>query len=129
MAKDWAKPFYNSLRWIKARDSYIAKRMMIDGGMCEVCHKDPGYIVHHITALSEENIDDKDVTLNFNNFQYVCKSCHDEFEGHGAGGHGKAKAICMFDADGQPISLREIDRSGDQVAHDDRYPPLQEPKS
>lgn len=111
MAKDWAKPFYNSSRWIKARDTYISDRIMEDGGLCEVCGKEPGYIVHHIINLTEENVKDHDISLNFNNFQYVCKSCHDEFEGHGAGGHGKAKALCTFDADGQPISLRDIDKS------------------
>ena len=26
---------------------------MIDGGMCEVCRKRPGYIVHHIKNLTE----------------------------------------------------------------------------
>ena len=124
MAKDWARPFYNSLRWIKARDSYIAKRMMIDGGLCEECHKYPGYIVHHKIHLTEDNIHDQEISLNFNNFEYVCKECHDEFEGHGAGGHGKAKTLCSFDASGQPISLREIDRSGDQGAHERGTPPL-----
>lgn len=124
MAKDWAKPFYNSLRWIKARDSYIAKRMMIDGGLCEECHRYPGYIVHHKIHLTEDNIHDQEISLNFNNFEYVCKECHDEFEGHGAGGHGKAKALCNFDASGQPISLREIDRSGDQGVYERGTPPL-----
>jgi len=109
MAKEWAKPFYNSIRWIRARDLYISERMIIDGGLCEECHREPGYIVHHKIQLTEENVNDCDISLNLKNFEYVCKSCHDEFEGHGAGGHGKGKALCRFDADGQPVSLREID--------------------
>jgi hypothetical protein len=62
--------------------------------------------------LTEKNIKNADVTLNEENLMYVCKSCHDSYEGHGAGGHGKAKALCAFDESGNPVSLREIDREG-----------------
>lgn len=124
MAKDWARPFYNSRRWIKARDSYISERMMIDGGLCEECQREPGYIVHHKIQLTEGNVNDQEISLNFSNLEYVCKTCHDEFEGHGSGGHGKAKALCMFDADGQPISMREIDREREQLTTREPVSPL-----
>lgn len=113
MAQAWAKPFYNTAAWIKARDSYIKSRLLIDGGLCEECKEAPGHMVHHKIILTEQNVNDKNISLNFENFEYVCKECHDAFEGHGAGGHGKAKALCCFTADGQPISLRECDRKGD----------------
>lgn len=114
MAHDWAKPFYNSRPWIRARDAYIRQRVSIDGGLCEECHEAPGYIVHHRIHLNADNVTDTNISLNFENFEYVCKSCHDAFEGHGAGGHGKAKALCRFDANGQPISLREIDHKAER---------------
>lgn len=108
MAKEWSKPFYNSKRWKKCRDSYIAQRTLIDGGMCEECGKVPGYIVHHIVTLTPDNIMNPEVALNHRLMKYVCKECHDEYEGHGVG-HKKIKPLCVFDKNGQPISLREID--------------------
>ena len=47
MAKEWAKPFYNSTAWKKLRMSYIAKVY----GLCEWCGE-PGYIVDHIKELT-----------------------------------------------------------------------------
>lgn len=110
MAKEWAKRFYNGKRWIRCRDAYIQERILIDGGMCEECHKNLGYIVHHEIILSPENINDPDVSLNHDHLKYVCKECHDQYEGHGVG-HGKVRPLCIFDEDGQPISLRECDRT------------------
>lgn len=110
MAKEWAKAFYNSKAWIRCRTSYIAKRITIDGGMCEECHKNLGYIVHHKIMLTPENISNPDVALNHRYMEYVCKDCHDAFEGHGVGGHGKVRPLCMFDENGQPISLRGVDK-------------------
>ena len=40
MAKEFARAFYNSKRWKDCRRAYIAKRISIDGGMCETCMKD-----------------------------------------------------------------------------------------
>lgn len=48
---------------------------------------------------------------NFGNMEYVCKECHDLFEGHGLG-NDKVKPLFVFDAEGQPVSMREIDRGG-----------------
>ncbi len=109
MAHAWARPFYNSLSWIRTRDLYIQNRMLIDGGVCEECHSNPGYIVHHRIHLTEQNINDFDVSLNLENLEYVCKECHDSFEGHGPHGRGKAERLCAFDANGEVISLRECD--------------------
>lgn len=110
MAQQFAKAFYNTHRWKACRNNYIQKRLLIDGGLCEECREQQGYIVHHKIILTEQNIDDVDVVLNEHNLEYVCKDCHDAFEGHGAGGHGKAKALCTFDIFGNPISSRAIDK-------------------
>ncbi len=109
MAKEWAKPFYNSKRWKKCRDSYIKKRISTDGGMCEECGEQPGYIVHHSVVLTPDNINDPDISLSHKKMKYVCKECHDIYEGHGVG-HRKVKPLCIFDEQGQPISVREVDR-------------------
>lgn len=107
MAKEWAKGFYDSVAWKRCRDNYIATRVMIDGGMCEECHERLGYIVHHKTNLTKENISDQYISLNPNNLAYVCKPCHDREEGHFIG--SRPELLCAFDENGQPISLREID--------------------
>lgn len=107
MAQKWAKSFYRSKKWLRCRDAYISYRVMVDGGLCEECRDKPGYIVHHKTALTPENISDPEVSLNSWNLEYVCKDCHDRFEGHGL--NRSERPLCRFDADGQPISLREVD--------------------
>jgi hypothetical protein len=108
MAKEFSKHFYNSQRWKDCKQSYISQRVAADGGLCEECRKELGYIVHHKVMLTEHNIDNPDVSLNHENLEYVCKDCHDRFEGHGVG-NKHIKPLFQFDADGQPISLREID--------------------
>ncbi|MBR3762200.1 MAG: hypothetical protein IKK59_05600 [Lachnospiraceae bacterium] len=108
MAREFAEAFYKSNKWLKCRNAYKKKRIMIDGGMCEECTCRSGYIVHHKVLLTAENINDPDIALNHDNLEYVCKQCHDLFEGHGVG--NKQKPLCVFNEDGQPVSLREIDR-------------------
>lgn len=109
MAKDYAKAFYNSKRWQQCRDSYIAYRISVDGGACEECLRQQGYIVHHKVALTQSNINDPNISLDHKKMKYVCKECHDKYEGHGVG-HGKVQPLCIFDESGQPISIRTIDR-------------------
>lgn len=87
----------------------MQERLLIDGGVCEECHENTGYIVHHTIILSPENICDPEVALSHSHMKYVCKACHDQYEGHGVG-HRKVRPLCVFDAHGQPISLREVDR-------------------
>lgn len=108
MAREWAKPFYRSKKWIKCRDAYIKARIAADGGLCEECHNKPGYIVHHKEILTPDNIADPDISLCHERLEYVCKDCHDLFEGHGL--NKSEKPLCFFDQEGQPISLREVDR-------------------
>lgn len=76
MAKEFAKKFYDSSKWKKCRSAYIEHRRAIDGGMCETCHEEIGYIVHHKEELTPDNIDDPDITLGFWNLKYDCHACH-----------------------------------------------------
>lgn len=108
MAQEWAKTFYRSKKWIRCRKAYIGSRVMTDGGLCEECHDRPGYIVHHKIILTPDNIWNPEISLNYHHLKYVCKECHDRFEGHGIG--GGSRPLCRFDADGQPISVREVDK-------------------
>lgn len=97
--KDYAKSFYKSAKWKKCRTAYISSRTRIDGGMCEECGEVVGYIVHHKILLTQQNISNSSVTLDFANLEYVCKKCHDKFENHGL---NKSKSTILFDKNGQP---------------------------
>ena len=103
MAKDFAKAFYKSPDWAAAREAYIGKRYSIDGGLCERCRKEQGYIVHHKIWLTPANISDPYVALNPDNFEYLCKKCHDEEHYEQLNGKKRPKLLCYFSADGQPL--------------------------
>jgi 5-methylcytosine-specific restriction protein A len=68
-----AKRFYRTAKWLKCRASYIQSVF----GMCEHCDK-PGYIVDHIIEINSGNINDPEITLNHDNLQYLCTSCHNK---------------------------------------------------
>ena len=76
MAKPYAKAFYSSKAWKECRTSYISKVH----GLCEHCLKNntytPGYIVDHKEEITPNNINNLEVTLNHENLQYLCLSCH-----------------------------------------------------
>lgn len=72
------KEFYKSRAWRRARDAYIATRKAMDGGLCEVCGRQLGKVVHHIKWLTDQNVTDPDVALNFRNFRYECQDCHNK---------------------------------------------------
>ena len=78
MASEWASAFYTSTMWKKTRASYISYRR----GLCERCRERgivrAGVEVHHIQPLTQDNINDANVTLNWNNLMLLCPTCHDE---------------------------------------------------
>jgi 5-methylcytosine-specific restriction protein A len=78
MAKEFAKSFYNSRQWKRCRASFIAYRTTIDGGLCQMCHENLGYIVDHKEELTPNNINDPEITMNHGNFQYLCLVCHNK---------------------------------------------------
>lgn len=76
MAREFAIPFYNSKQWRDCRKVYRAKRRSIDGGMCERCREEPGLEVHHKIWLTPENINDVNISLNWDNLELLCEACH-----------------------------------------------------
>ena len=103
MAKEFARAFYNSKRWKDCRRAYIAKRISIDGGMCETCHEVPGYIVHHKIELTPDNIRDLDIALGFNNLKYDCHICHHKENMKDGPADGLEKN--QFDSEGEMVVL------------------------
>lgn len=69
--KAFAKALYESPAWRQTR-AYILKR---DAGLCVHCGA-PGVIVHHIKEITPRNINDVMITLNENNLETVCRTCH-----------------------------------------------------
>lgn len=71
MAREFSRKFYNSKEWIQCRKGY--KQSVY--GLCERCEQ-PGYEVHHKIYLTPNNINDPNITLNWNNLELLCESCH-----------------------------------------------------
>lgn len=95
MSKEFAQSFYKSAVWRKCRAAYIAYRQSIDGGLCETCHDRLGYIVHHKTWITPENINDPEITLNHRKLRYDCLICHNKEE------NGGTEKNYFFGEDGQ----------------------------
>lgn len=100
--KDFAKTVYKRKQWKHCRAAYIREREAIDGGMCEKCHERLGYIVHHEIPLTPENVNDPGIVYNHEHLKYVCKLCHDQYDGHGVGGK-PLTPLLQFDDNGDPI--------------------------
>lgn len=82
--QEFAEKFYFSTGWRKTRKAYLSSV----GGLCERCLKKglyhPAVIVHHKVYITPDNINDPNVTLNWNNLEAVCRECHElEHAGNG----------------------------------------------
>lgn len=69
--QDFAKQFYNSKAWKQCRKAYNNSRF----NLCERCGK-AGYITHHKTKLTPDNVHDACVTLAWENLELLCLDCH-----------------------------------------------------
>ncbi len=71
MAQDYAAAFYKSNEWIKCRDSFMNSKHYICercGGLAKICH--------HKTYITPQNINDPNITLNWDNLEALCQDCH-----------------------------------------------------
>ena len=72
------KQFYRSKEWQRTRASYYKYRK----GLCERCLKkgiiSTGDEVHHKIRLTRMNINNPEITVNFNNLELLCTNCHIE---------------------------------------------------
>jgi 5-methylcytosine-specific restriction endonuclease McrA len=73
MAKDFARSFYNSKRWVSTRNAFFKYRH----GRCERCNK-PGAIVHHKIRLTPNNISNPMIAVSFDNLELLCRVCHEK---------------------------------------------------
>lgn len=74
--KEYAKGFYKSITWQKTREAYASSKRYL----CERCLNKGiqryGDTVHHKTFITPYNIDDPDITLNWDNLMLLCRDCH-----------------------------------------------------
>lgn len=93
------KQFYRTRAWKQARQAYIDYRLATDGGLCEVCHDEPGKIVHHKVWLNDENCNDPEISLNPKLFMYECQTCHNKERDPRLVARGR----CLYGPDGEII--------------------------
>lgn len=79
--KDFAESFYKSRQWQHCRNSFAKSK----GGLCEKCLESgkitAGVIVHHKIHITPENINNPDITLNWDNLVLLCRDCHAQMHG------------------------------------------------
>ena len=100
MARDFAKQFYNSSAWKKARMMCLSK----NHGICQRCGKtfpSKDLIIHHRVHLTPDNINDPEITLNQNNLECICWSCHSIEHGN----KNDLNKEFVFDDDGNIIDV------------------------
>ena len=76
--------FYTSNDWQKFRKSYLAERIAKDGDLIDDVTKTPikaGATLHHIIYLTEENVNNREISLNPNNIQLVSPDTHARIHG------------------------------------------------
>lgn len=72
MAKDFAKPFYDSKVWKDTRKQILRRASFT----CEECGVERASEVHHIIPLTPDNINDPSITLNPKNLRALGSVCH-----------------------------------------------------
>ena len=95
--KPYAERFYKSTAWNKCRDGFLISKYYI----CEICG-DTATIVHHIIYLTPENINDPDISLNWENLEALCQDCHNKEH---MGKYSATRDDVMFDSEGNLIQV------------------------
>ena len=128
--------FYKSRQWEKLIAQLKLERVNEDGQViCEICGKPItrkyDCIAHHVTELTEDNVNDYSISLNPENIKLIHFSCHNKiherFEGfcqkvylvYGSPCSGKTSWVDEV-ANGDDLIL-DVDRIWDAVCNDGRY--------
>lgn len=91
------------LKYCREMQGKEAKRYQdyaVVGGSCERCGA-VGEEVHHKKYLTPENVKDKDISVNQDNLELLCKQCHNEE-------HGRFSSELKFDDEGNLI-IKSLD--------------------
>ena len=108
MAKEWAKPFYNSGEWKALRHAALVR----DGHTCEICGA-RATEVHHEIELTAQNIHDPAVSLNLSLLHSLCHDCHTAIT---AEQKGRSQSACgtgfYFDENGMLTPRGRAEKNG-----------------
>lgn len=96
MSQEFAKSFYSSRQWQRCRESFLVSKFYL----CEHC-KRYGNIVHHKIYITQANLDNPDITLNWRNLVCLCQDCHNLV--HNPIEQRAVVDGVMFDANGQLV--------------------------
>lgn len=74
--REWYTKFIKSFAWEKCSESY----MTYVNGLCEECRRNgkltPAEEVHHKIKLTPLNVNNPEISLNWDNLEALCKECH-----------------------------------------------------
>lgn len=104
MAKKFSEKIYSSQKWKRLRKQIAESNFYI----CQMCGRpfsSDDIIIHHITHINQDNVDDPNVTFNSDNLCCVCRSCHAKI--HRDDYRKKRGRNILFDADGNIIGIGE----------------------
>ncbi|MBH1941645.1 HNH endonuclease [Mobilitalea sibirica] len=102
--------FYNSDEWLIFREQYILEHIKINKGViCSKCGKhiiNRGDIQLHHTPieLTEDNYKDVNISMNKDNIELICRSCHNKEHGRFCGGGHKRREKAVYIIYGPPMS-------------------------
>lgn len=71
--KEWAKCLYQSTAWRKCREKFLKSKF----NLCERCGN-AAKIAHHKKYLTPKNINNPNITLNWDNLEALCQECHNK---------------------------------------------------
>jgi hypothetical protein len=99
--KQWAEKFYNNESWEQCRTGFMQSK----GWMCERCAKTGSVniakIAHHKLYLTESNINDPAVSLDWENLEALCQDCHNKEH------HKRQTGRYYFDNDGNVVIRKQ----------------------
>ena len=120
MGKFTLDNFYQSREWVKLLDQIKMERVNSDGQLiCEHCGKPItrkyDCIGHHLLYLTEENVNNYDVSLNPKLIQLVHHKCHNKI--HNKFGYKRKEIFLVF---GSPLSgkttyVNDVHEEGDLI--------------
>ena len=96
MAREFSRRFYRSKLWRAARGLALRRDLYT----CRDCGG-RATEVHHKNAITAENINDSNITLNLDNLESLCWQCHDKR----TKGSGDVGDEYRFDDQGQVIKI------------------------
>ena len=128
--------FYRSDEWCRLREIIMSERTTADGYIiCESCgepiFKRYDCIAHHKIELTEDNVNDANVSLNPDNIELIHFKCHNRkhqrFDGFCQrvylvyGSPCSGKSTFVNDAANGDDLILDVDRIWDAICNDGRY--------